>query len=394
MDEKNKIKILLIEDEEDVRDSYVDMLNYLGYDVVTADNGKSGLDIINREPIDVVITDLNMPVMNGLEAMRRIKKKNSSIEVIVITGFATIENAIGAMKQGAFDYITKPVSLEHVKIVLNKCVQQIRSRRENEELKHLNTQLRELNELKNKFITITNHELRTPLAVLKGYMELIEIELDGHGSEEMKEYAEVMSSTLTEMIKMVELMHDLSSFESVIRVEEKSVFDINALTSALYKEMKILFDKRGILFRFKGESQPLYVKADQPQIKKAIRELVQNALKFTEKDKTVELEVKFTPAEKQVYVVVKDQGIGIPHEKLNLIFEPFYEVQDVMHHFTSRTEFMGGGIGVGLSLAKEIVESNGGEIAVESSPDKGSIFTIVLPLAKTKENLKVSSKAG
>ena len=391
MDEK--IKILLLEDEVDVRDSYVDMLNYLGYDVVTADNGKSGLEIINREPIDIVITDLNMPVMNGLEAMRRIKKKNSGIEVIVITGFATIENAIGAMKQGAFDYITKPVSLEHVKIVLNKCVQQMRSRRENEELKHLNMQLRELNELKNKFITITNHELRTPLAVLKGYMELLEIELDENDSQEIKEYAKVMSETLSEMIKMVELMHDLSSFESVIRVEEKTNFDINALTSALYKEMKILFDKRNIKFLFKGESQPLYVHADQAQIKKAIRELVQNALKFTEKGKTVELEVKSIPAERQVYVLVKDQGIGIPNEKLNLIFEPFYEVQDVMHHFTSRTEFMGGGMGVGLSLAKEIVESHGGEIAVESSPDKGSVFTIILPLIEATENATVSSKA-
>ena len=388
-----KIKILLIEDEKDVRDSYVDMLNYLGYAVETADNGKSGLEIINRVPIDVVITDLNMPVMNGLEALRRIKKKNSSIEVIVITGFATIENAIGAMKQGAFDYITKPVSLEHVKIVLNKCVQQIRSRRENEELKNINIQLRELNELKNKFITITNHELRTPLAVLKGYMELLEIELEGHDSKEIKGYAEVMSNTLTEMIKMIELMHDLSSFKSVIRVEEKSVFDVNALAATLYKEMKVLFNKRGIIFRFKSDSQPIYIKADQPQIKKAIRELVQNALKFTKKDKTVELEVKYTPDEKQVYVIVKDQGIGIPHEKLNLIFESFYEVQDVMHHFTSRTEFMGGGIGVGLSLAKEIVESNGGEIVVESTPDRGSVFTIILPLTEVEENSTVSTNA-
>ncbi|HGY57312.1 MAG TPA: hybrid sensor histidine kinase/response regulator [Caldithrix abyssi] len=391
MSEDFKVKILLIEDEENVRESYVDMLGFLGYDVITADNGKTGLEVINRQPIDIVITDLNMPVMNGMEALRRIKKKNEEIQVIVITGFATIENAISAMKQGAFDYITKPVSLEHVKIVLNKCIQQIRSRRENEELKHLNAQLREINELKNKFITITNHELRTPLAVLKGYMDLLEMELEDHPSEDIQEYLGIISNTLTEMINMIEMMHDLSSFESLISKQNRTVFDINALADSLFKEIKILFDKRGVEFSFRGEQRPLFVNADQQLLKKAIRELTQNALKFTETGKKVELSVKFIPTKNQVYVVIKDQGIGIPHEKLDLIFEPFYEVQDVMHHFTSRTDFMGGGIGVGLSLVKEIIEASNGEIAVESKPDEGSIFTVILPLAEVSENVRVSS---
>ena len=391
MSEDFKVKILLIEDEDNVRESYVDMLGFLGYDVITADNGKTGLEVINSQPIDIVITDLNMPVMNGMEALRRIKKKNEEIQVIVITGFATIENAIRAMKQGAFDYITKPVSLEHVKIVLTKCIQQIRSRRENEELKHLNAQLREINELKNKFITITNHELRTPLAVLKGYMDLLEMELEDHPSEDIQEYLGIISNTLTEMINMIEMMHDLSSFESLISKQNRTVFDINALADSLFKEIKILFDKRGVEFSFRGEQRPLFVNADQQLLKKAIRELTQNALKFTETGKKVELSVKFIPTKNQVYVVIKDQGIGIPHEKLDLIFEPFYEVQDVMHHFTSRTDFMGGGIGVGLSLVKEIIEASNGEIAVESKPDEGSIFTVILPLAEVSENVRVSS---
>ncbi len=167
--------ILLIEDEPDVRESYLSMLSILGYNADTAENGMDGLQKIMAKNYDIVITDLNMPVMNGLETLTRIKKKAPQIDVIVMTGFATIDNAISAMKQGAFDYITKPVSIEHVKIVLSKCHQQIEAHRENKKLRDLNTRLSELNELKDKFITITTHELRTPLAVLKGYYELIEM---------------------------------------------------------------------------------------------------------------------------------------------------------------------------------------------------------------------------
>lgn len=124
------------------------------------------------------------------------------------------------------------------------------------------------------------------------------------------------------------------------------------------------------------------VNCDYREIKRAVRELIQNALKFTDKGGKVTLALKNVSVKDQIYITVTDTGIGIPIDKQDLIFEPFYEVQDVMHHSTSKTEFMGGGIGVGLSLAKEIVESHNGEIAVESTPDEGSTFTIVLPQYK------------
>ena len=96
------------------------------------------------------------------------------------------------------------------------------------------------------------------------------------------------------------------------------------------------------------------------------------------------LSVKNVSLSKQVFISVSDTGIGIPSNKLDLIFEPFYEVQDVMHHSTSKTGFMGSGIGLGLSLSKEIIESFGGEIVVESNPQKGSVFTIILAQAEVE----------
>lgn len=374
-------KVLLIEDEPEVRESYIDMLNLLGYDVEPAENGMDGLNKLDKNNYDIVITDLNMPVMNGLETLRRIKKKELDTEVIVVTGFATIENAIGAMKQGAFDYITKPVSIEHVKIVLNKCLQKINARRENANLRTMNTKLHELNELKDKFITITNHELRTPLAVLKGYLDLLNLEIEGNHNGEVKEYVDIINETVEEMVEMVDSMHDLSNYTKITNNSNITCIELNELLDSIYKETRVLFSERNIQYHYHPSKIPLKVLADIKQLKRAIRELVQNALKFTKADGEVTLSLKNVGMNKQVFISVEDTGIGIPNDKLDLIFEPFYEVQDVMHHSTSKTEFMGGGIGVGLSLAKEIIESFGGEIAVESKKEQGSCFTIILPQA-------------
>lgn len=374
-------RVLLIEDEPEVRESYIDMLSLLGYDVEPAENGMDGLNKLEKGSYDIVITDLNMPVMNGLETLRRIKKKEMDTEVIVVTGFATIENAIGAMKQGAFDYITKPVSIEHVKIVLNKCMQKINARRENATLRTMNTKLHELNELKDKFITITNHELRTPLAVLKGYLDLLNLEIEGNLNGEAKEYVDIISETVEEMVEMVDSMHDLSNYTKITNNSNISAIELNELLDSIYKETRVLFAERNIQYHYHSSKIPVKVLADIKQLKKAVRELVQNALKFTKADGKVTLSLKNVGMNKQVFISVEDTGIGIPNDKLDLIFEPFYEVQDVMHHSTSKTEFMGGGIGVGLSLAKEIIESFGGEIAVESKKEQGSCFTIILPQA-------------
>jgi len=388
-------KVLLIEDEPEVRESYVDMLSLLGYDVDSAENGACGLEKLQKNRYDIVITDLNMPVMNGLETLRQIKKKDIDTEVIVVTGFATIENAIGAMKQGAFDYITKPVSIEHVKIVLSKCMQRIQSRRENKELKDRNARLSELNELKDKFITITNHELRTPLAVLKGYLDLLNMELENIRNEDKDEYLKIIEKTVDEMVEMIDNLHNLSNLYNSRVKAIRTLININELVQEIYDDIHALFTKRHVSLKLIKSKENLLVSADKKELKRAIRELIQNALKFTNSGGDVTISIKNVNLNRQIFVEVTDTGIGIPNDKLEMIFEPFYEVQDVMHHSTSKTGFMGSGIGVGLSLAKEIVETLDGEIVVESKPGEGSSFTIILPYdennAREKSDIRMQS---
>ncbi len=376
--EPSQYKILVIEDEPEVRESYVDMFEFLGFDIDTAENGMEGLGKLKKQPYQIVFTDLNMPVMDGLQTLRLIKKNYPDIEVIVITGFATIENAIKAMKQGAFDYITKPVSFEHVRIVLNRCIQTINAKKENKKLRDLNEELSKLNDMKNKFITITNHELRTPIAVLKGYFDLLEMDLDDHVSDSVKEYMKIIKSTIGEMADMVENMHDLSILSHYTGHLNKKRVRVNNLVLHVYKKMKKLYVLRKIQLMYRIDDNDPIVVIDPHKMEKALTELVQNALKYTKEGGKVLIRSKLDKNKNQVFISVIDTGIGIPHDKIHYIFEPFYEVQNELHHFTSKTEFMGGGIGVGLPMVKEIVEAHNGEINVESSPGKGSIFTIII----------------
>ncbi len=375
------ISLLVIEDEELVRESYVDMFELFGFQIDEAANGQLGLQKLAQKDYDIVITDLNMPVMDGLETLKRIKKKNIQTEVIVITGFATIENAITAMKEGAFDYITKPISLEHARIVLTRCVQHIEAVHENEALRNVNARLRQVNELKDKFITITNHEMRTPLAVIKGYMELLDLSLENKNAE-TEEYIGIVNNTLGELIELVERMHNLSEAEASGNRYKPQLFNIVESIIEVASGMKLLFQKRGIHFSVYSNEKNIPVLSDENGIRRMVRELLQNALKFTEEDGRVTLRIRKEKAEGKVYIKVEDTGVGIPADQLKIIFEPFYEVQDVMHHSTSQTDFMGGGIGVGLSIVREIVEGARGEIAVESTPGQGSIFTVILPCSQ------------
>jgi len=376
---ENPAKILVIEDEAQVRDSYLDMFSFFGYEVEAVSNGRQGLSLINKKDYDIVVTDLNMPEIDGIEVLQYVKKKKPFIEVIVITGFATLENAIKAMKVGAFDYVTKPVDIDHVRIVLAKCIQQIKSQRENEELRNLNMQLKHLNEMKDKFITITNHELRTPITVLKGYLELIDYFLENSRSPDVNEALEVASETMAELVSIVEQMHDMSSFDYGKKKFELMDIDIQQLLVTIYKEMKIFYEKRNIDLSLKLDGPPVLVRCDAKRIKRSIRELIQNALKFTPQNGSVIITYSLNESLKSLFIKVRDTGIGIPVDKQNLIFEPFYEVQDAINHMSSKTEFMGGGIGLGLTLAKEVFESHDGALLLESEVQKGSTFIAVIP---------------
>jgi signal transduction histidine kinase len=328
-----------------------------------------------------VVTDLNMPIMDGMELLKRLKSKWPHQEVIVITGYATIESAIEAMKLGAYDFILKPVNFDHVQFTINKCFTKIRAEVENEELREANSQLMELNEMKDKFLYITNHEIRTPLTIIKGYIDVLR-SLIVNPNPEIAETLSILEDTTAELNELVDRMHLLRSLELGEIQKNYDTLDLKEILSKVYRELANLFKVRNIELKIAVDKKPLFIAGDYRQIRLTMRELLHNALKFTPDNGKVL--VKLELKSDQVQYSVKDTGVGIPFEKQKLIFDRFYEIQDVVNHRSSKRDFMGGGLGIGLSMVKEIVESMKGKVELISEPGQGSLFKVILPYSQPK----------
>lgn len=387
--DKKDVNILVVEDEEIIRMMFRQSFENWGFRADTAENGKEALEKCQDNLYNIIVTDLNMPIMNGMDLLKRIKSKWPFIEVVVVTGFATIESAIEAMKLGAHDFILKPVNFDHVQFTINKCFQKIRAQAENTELRQLNARLKELNELKDKFIYITNHEIRTPLTIIKGYLDVLGSMLPDPDPDVM-EILEILETTTDELNDLVERMHILEAIEQVQGTPVWQTIDLKEVIAKVYKELGALFNSRKLDLKIYLDKKPLLIKGDYRQIRLVLRELLQNAMKFTGDNGKVRVRLELK--DEEIHYSVSDTGVGIPFEKQNLIFERFYEIQDVINHRTSKKEFMGGGMGIGLSLVKEIVHSMGGKILVESEPNQGSTFKVILPF--DPENRKEMGFSG
>jgi len=375
------IKILVVEDEELIRDIFQQSLERWGFSVDTAPDGKTALEMCQKQSYQIVTTDVNMPLMDGITLLKHLKARWPFMEVIVVSGYATIENAIEALKIGAFDFILKPVNFDHVKLVIKKCYQKIAWQAESNELKESNLHLKELNEMKDKFLSLTNHEIRTPLMIIKGYLDILESQIN-HQNEDDREIFEIIKKTTLNLTDTVERMHMLSQVSKGDWIGDDSDIDITKAVQDVYADLSRLFTHRAIEVSLNLPQEPLWIKGNLFSLKLIIRELYHNALKFTEDNGKVE--VKLSELSNQVALSVKDNGIGIPYDKQNLIFTDFYEVQDVMNHTSSKENFKGGGMGIGLSLVKEIVNYLKGSIQFYSEPNEGTTFIVHLPKSENE----------
>ncbi len=383
---ENDLHILVVEDEKLIREIFQQALENWGFTVQVAENGMEALQLLRETPFHIVITDLNMPLMDGMTLLHKIKDNWPYIEIVVVTGHATIEAAIEALKHGAYDFILKPVNFEQVRLTLKRCFQKIKAESENAELREVNARLQELNELKDKFLSITNHEIRTPITIIKGYLEILASMIQDDDPE-IQEIFSILKNTSNELVESLDRMHVLSRLQQGEMLNIQQLLDVRDVAEKVYHEMHRLFTFRNITFELKLPGEPAIIFGNTGAMKMIIRELVHNALKFTPDGGRVDLKLYNT--QNYINIVVKDTGVGIPAEKQDAIFKEFYEVQDVIHHRSSQQEFMGGGMGIGLSLVKELVRNLKGRIAVESTPGKGASFIIYLPRA-TENQLRAS----
>lgn len=371
------IRILVVDDEREIREVFSHALRDWGYVVETAADGTEALDTCRRQPFHIVLTDLNMPHMSGTQLMQRIRSRWPLTEVIVITGFGTIENAIESMKIGASDFILKPVNLEQVRLTIRRSYQKIRAYSENRELRELNAQLRELNDMKDKFLSITNHEIRTPLTIIRGYLEVLE-DLMAPSEGEVGEIFGIIQRTTDQLSTTVDRMHILSEIHHTKFACSDERVNLARVARRVYDDLSPLFRHRSVELSVAFPKRPVYARASDGGVRLLLQELLNNGLKYTPDGGRVQVRVAEEAG--RAVLSVEDTGIGIPFEKNDLVFAEFYELQNAIYHKTSMVEFKGGGMGIGLPLVKYLVESMDGAIDLVSNPGEGSAFRITLPL--------------
>jgi two-component system sensor histidine kinase/response regulator len=355
--------ILVIDDEESMRDSCCMILAKDGFRTAEAEDGRIGIQQVEELKPDLVLVDLKMPGISGLEVLQKIKVIDANIIPIVITGYATVESAVEAMKMGAYDFLPKPFTPEELRMIIKRGLERRRLMLETESLR------REKKLMEDNFITMVSHQLRSPVAAVMQYFEVIQSGLikDEEQKNQMLQKAKIRLEGLLELIND---WLDIARMNSGQIVSNRKPFSVASLLSRLVDFYGPQAEEAGLTLEMSPPEGQDFVCGDEESLEQVFANLISNAIKYNRPGG--EISVAIEEKEGGIAVLVRDTGIGIPAEHLPYIFDQFYRVPQ-----------SGGkklrGSGLGLSIARKIIEAHDGQFSVESEPGRGSVFTVLIP---------------
>lgn len=358
--------VIVIDDEESMRDSCRMILQKDGFITKTADNGLAGITMVEENKPDIVLVDLKMPGLGGLEVLERIKKIDSDIVPIVITGYATVESAVDAMKRGAYDFLPKPFAPEELRLIIRRGLERIRLSREAESLR------REKKLIEENFITMVSHQLRSPLVAIAQYFEVM---LSGIAGEIAPRQADMLSKANRRLESLLELINDwldIAKMNSGKIIEKCKPVSLQQLLLKQIEFLQPLAEKNEITLELSSVSGIETISADADSLEQVFSNLISNAIKYNRPGGSIQVRIR----EDNEYVVtdIEDNGIGIQAEHIPYLFDQFYRVK-------RNEDQKQKGSGLGLAIAKKITDAHSGNITVTSSPGKGTTFSVHLPKA-------------
>lgn len=396
-------RILIIDDTASNVEALSAILAPDGYEILSAENGESGLQLARECNPNLILLDLILPGIMGIEVLEVLKRESPDTIVVLMTAFGSEETAVEAMRHGVNDYIInkRPFDPDEVRNVVRRACDEARLRVENarlqrelesanqqlqqyagsleksiKDLRSANEQLKDFDAAKASFFSMISHELRHPLTVAKGYLELV----TSSGAAlptDLRGFLTIADQNLNTLAKMLEDLLDLSRMEAghyqVERQAERPAWLVNqavlAMTAAATsKDIKLNSNL--------PPSLPL-VSADPRRIGQVLVNLLENAIKFTPQGGSITLTAKELP--KEVEFVVSDTGIGIESSELEKIFERFYQIKNPA---LSNHE----GAGLGLAISREIVRLHGGQIWAKSPDNHGTELHFTLPRSADSES--------
>jgi len=397
MSDAGKLRIIIVDDDASVGKTLLGILKKAGYDVEWAPNGKEALEKL-KSGGDILLVDVRLPDMNGLDILREGHKINADLGAIVMTGYSDTETAVRALNAGAFAYVQKPYNIDEVKASLARLAERQNLLRQNRELvrqlqdsnavlerkvaertKSLQTanldlantieRLKEADAAKSAFVSMVSHELRTPLTVIEGFTETLIDKLESLKKEEIVQYLEIIHTDTLRLTRLIQNILDLSQMQAKGIAINPAPVRLKALSESVVRGLEVL--NTGMKFEIVFDQGEVEIFSDKDCVEQVLVNLLSNAVKYSPKNSAIRIEGVSRDGIAQLSVI--DQGPGIPEPERERIFQAFYRCPDVVNSKTP-------GTGLGLTITRAIVEALEGRIKVESGPEgKGSSFQVTLP---------------
>lgn len=431
-------RILIVDDESSVAETIGAVLELDGYAVNTATRGDQALALLTGETFDLILTDLRLEDSDGLTILEEVRRQSPDTVVIMLTGYASLESAVRALREGAYDYLFKPCDVEELRATVRRGIErrqlglqlqarvdelerasdiirgfnrdlqqrvdaataELRQRmddlaRANAEIEGLYRQaegrvaeLKKLDELKSRFLSMASHELKTPLTAVSGFAQILERRVRRRlevGMTDAAQWAEDERVNLHQLellrgqaLKLSRLVDDLLD---VSRIESGKVdfryrpVDLRQLASDVIERMQLTSDAHQITVETPADAQTT-IAGDEDYLEQVLNNLFSNAIKYSPEGGPIDVRVE--PRDDSVLVSVRDRGIGIASDQLEAVFSLF-------HQATDGPGSGSGGMGLGLYISREIVGRHGGRIWAESRPGEGSTFHVELPRVPASE---------
>jgi len=358
-----KSLILIIDDEEALRDGCRQVLEKSGYAVLTAEQGIDGIKLARENLPDMAFIDLKMPNLSGMEIIEILSRDIPDIVLVMITGFATIVSAVEAMQKGAYDYLPKPFNPDQLRALTKRGL-------EHRNLKIETKRLREEKDLMEKnFITFVSHEMRSPLVVIRQYIEALNEIAGERFDKDVREIIERCRKRIQNLEEMVEHWLDISRIENGTLSQQKVSLSLAAIISRSVEEMTPLCRKRGISLETNIPQKLPQITGDEESLVRVFTNIIGNATKYTPEGGKITVTCQHD--EYYINASIADTGMGISPDKLSLIFEPFFRCGGKNEKHS--------GSGLGLTFCKKIMESHKGCIAVSSKEGEGTTFVLTFP---------------
>jgi signal transduction histidine kinase len=407
-------KILYVEDDPSSMNLVRRLLGAEGYQVVTATDGLAAIEVAERERPNLILMDINVSGLDGYEVTTKIRTipDLDKIPIVAVTAATLKGDRERALAAGCDGYISKPIDVdrfpEQVRDFLLGMREEIESPEEKaeylieynrklverlagkvRELEAANIELQQIDTMKSDFIALAGHELRTPLTAIYGYVQMLLYSPQIPGEDDEEGSPRNMLRRIADATKRLNQVFDEIRNISLIDAKRLDLtwepVVVVSLVQNVVDNLRNLGPARDLRFEFENLEGLPVIQGDQQRLYHALWNIVSNAMKYTPDGRHITISGQ--QIEEMVHISVQDTGVGIPPEQQERIFDRFYVLEDIQLHHTSKTEHRGGGLGLGLSVTRGVIEAHGGRVwAVSEGYDEvrlpGTTFHILLPIHK------------